>query len=61
MGGSYKAREINGDDLDDIVIEDVRVNDKNDISEKVKSYLKKNLKQEITNIFKNFMEDLARI
>lgn len=54
-------REINGDDLEDIIVEEVRANDKNELAERVKKYLKGNLKKEVKGLFKDFAEDLAKI
>lgn len=54
-------KDINNNDLDDIVVAEIKTTDKNEISERVKAFLKKNLKAETAQLFKNFAEDLARI
>lgn len=54
-------KEIASDDLNDISVENPKSECKNKFADKVKSYIKKNLKTEYVNIFKNFAEDLHKI
>ncbi len=54
-------REINQDDLDEMQVEDVKTNQKSTLGERVKTFLKKNLKPLMQQQFKNFMEDLAKM
>ena len=60
VDGSYKVRDINHDDLDEIVVEEVKSNQKSALAEKVKGFLKKNLKVQMKQQFLNFQEDLAK-
>lgn len=58
--GSYKVREITHDDPNDLAVDDVRVTQKTPLAERVKAFLKKNLRPLLMQLFKNFAEDLAK-
>lgn len=60
VDGSYKIKDINHDDLDEITVEEVKTNQKSALAEKVKGFLKKNLKVQITQQFLHFQDDLAK-
>jgi hypothetical protein len=60
VDGNYKVRDINHDDLDDMIVEDVKSNQKSSLAERVKAYLKKSLKVQMIQQFKNFADDLAK-
>lgn len=60
VDGSYKVKDINHDDLEEIAVEEVKINQKSALAERVKAYLKKNLKLQIKQQFLHFQEDLAK-
>jgi hypothetical protein len=43
-----------------MIVEDLKSNQKSSLAERVKSYLKKNIKVQMIQQFKNFAEDLAK-
>jgi len=45
--GSYKVKEILSDDLNDMVIDDVKATEKNKIADLMKKWLKKNVKAKV--------------
>lgn len=54
VDGSYKINDINHDDLDEITVDEVKTTQKSALAEKVKVYLKKNLKVQMTQQFLHF-------
>ena len=60
VDGTYKIKDINHDDLDEITVEEVKTTQKSALGEKVKGFLKKILKVQITQQFLHFQEDLAK-
>ena len=57
---SYKVREILSDDLNDMVIEDVKSNEKNKTAELVKKWVKKSAKAKIIEVFRHLEEELVK-
>ena len=57
--GSYSVKEIASDDLTDITIDDVKTTAKGDEATKVKTFIKKHLKNYYMKLFESFAEDLA--
>lgn len=58
--GSYKVREILSDDLNDMVVDDVRATEKNKTADLIKKWLKKNAKAGIIEVFKHLEEELMK-
>lgn len=50
--GSYRIREILSDDLNDLVLEDIKATEKNKCGEEIKKWIKKNAKPKIISAFK---------
>ena len=45
--GSYKVREILSDDLNDMIVDDVKATEKNKTADLIKKWIKKNTKAKI--------------
>ena len=58
--GSYKVREVLSDDLNDMVIDDVKAVEKNKVGEMLKKELKKNIKKQMIQTFKGLESELAK-
>ena len=50
--GSYKVREICFDDLNDMIIDDVKSTEKNKCGNEMKKWIKKNAKESLIKVFK---------
>ena len=50
--GSYKVKEILSDDLNDMIIDEVKSNEKNKTGDLMKKWIKKNAKDKIVGVFK---------
>ena len=50
--GSYKVKEILSDDLNDMIIDDVKSNEKNKTGDLMKKWIRKNAKDKIVGVFK---------
>lgn len=60
VDGSYKVKEINHDDPDELAVDDVKTTQKSNLADRVKAFLKKSLRPQLMQQFKNFQEDLAK-
>jgi predicted transcriptional regulator len=58
--GSYKVREILSDDLNDMIVDDVKATEKNKTAELLKKWIKKNAKAKIIEVFKHLEEELMK-
>ena len=58
--GEYKVREISSDDLNDLVIDEVKATEKNKTGELIKKWIKKNAKAKIIEVFKHLEEELVK-
>ena len=58
--GSYRVREVLSDDLNDMIIDDVKAVEKNKVGEMLKKELKKNIKKQMIQIFKSLESELAK-
>jgi activator of HSP90 ATPase len=54
--GSYKVREILSDDLNDLIIDEVKATEKNKAADALKKWIKKNAKASIIEVFKHLEE-----
>ena len=51
--GGYKVREILSDDLNDMIIDEVKATEKNKTADLMKKWIKKNAKAKIIEVFKH--------
>ncbi len=58
--GSYRVRQVLNDDLNDMIIDDIKATQKNKAGDELKKYLKKNAKEAIMKVFKSFEEDISK-
>jgi activator of HSP90 ATPase len=58
--GSYKVREILSDDLNDMIVDEVRATEKNKTADLLKKWIKKNAKAKIIEVFRHLEEELMK-
>jgi hypothetical protein len=59
--GTYRVKEILSDDLSDMIVDDVKADQKNNCGEEMKKWVKKNAKEKLVAVFKEMEADLQKL